>query len=205
MPEGCMVPYPADSCFTRDLLDANALDPSRFKAWALASGMGLGELESWWGSLQPRVTPHEGVDLCCYFSSDGDLHLLPRGAQIPAIFDGVVAKLLPDFLGTSIFMEQEAGNGRLLTIFGHVLPRWGLRVGDRLQAGECFCSMAPRKSSGTAPHAHLHLSLAWSDGLVDYDSLNWSNLRNQLQLLDPLSVLGARCDFLGLDDLRAAD
>ncbi|WP_005036418.1 hypothetical protein [Holophaga foetida] len=192
------------SHFTEHLLAANTLDPHRFQAWALAPGMGMGQRETWWGSLKPRPMLHEGVDLCCYFSPGGELHLLPERVQVPAIFDGVVVKLLPDYLGSSIFIEHEVESGVLLTIFGHTLPRPDMAVGCRLRAGECFCAMAPRRVSRTAPHAHLHLTLAWSPEPVIYEGLDWSNMGDgrRVQLLDPVPVLGAPCELLELDTLR---
>ncbi|MBP1628508.1 MAG: Peptidase [Holophagaceae bacterium] len=181
------------SRFTEQLLARNALDASRFRAWALAPGMGLGQRETWWGNLKPRPLLHEGVDLCCYFSPGGDLHLLPERLQVPAIYGGTVVKLLPDYLGTSVFLEHRMAEGVILTIFGHTLPRQGLALGQTLKAGEVFCAMAPRRASRTSPHAHLHLSLAWSPDPVAYEGLDWSNMGDgqRVRLLDPLPFLGA--------------
>jgi len=198
---------PSPSRFTQDFLAANAMDPGRFHAWALAPGMGLGHRETWWGSLKPRPLAHEGVDLCCYRSPEGGLHRLEGGARVPCIYPGRVVKVLPDYLGTSVFLEHPLETGILLTLFGHTVIHPGLAVGQHLEAGELFCAMAPRRASRTAPLAHLHLSLAWSPGAVDYDRLDWSNLGDgqQVQLLDPGQILGAPWEDLPLEALAGLD
>ena len=99
------------SRFTEFMLRENGLDRRRFQAWAFLPRMLFGAADKWWGDGGKRVIPHEGVEFCLFLDGLGRLSCLGEGMRIPAMYDGTVAAMIDDFLGTSIILE-------------HRLPEW---------------------------------------------------------------------------------
>lgn len=59
----------------------------------------------WWGDCGERDNPHEGLDLCLYRNMEDDILRLDEKTNIPAMSDGVVVKIINDFLGRSVILE----------------------------------------------------------------------------------------------------
>jgi murein DD-endopeptidase MepM/ murein hydrolase activator NlpD len=115
-------------------------------------------------------------------------------AKIPAMYDGVVVKIIDDFIGETIIMKHsfpEISKGIFLTLYGHTNPKKSLAAGQIVKAGEIIAALAaPRGSKDLLPH--LHLTLAWSPEAIPPDMLNWTTIGNSdiARLVDPLQVIG---------------
>ena len=114
------------------LLEHNRPRMAGFKQWVFQPGMRFQALQKWWGDRGRRAAAHEGLDL--YSFEDGARHDENRGSvhPNPPAFAGHVVKIEPDFLGKSIFMSHAgvtAGGRRLVSAFGHTVPRNSLRTG----------------------------------------------------------------------------
>ena len=176
------------------LLASNGPAMAGFKNWLFQPGMAFNSGETWWGEKQPRPSPHEGIDLCCFEDAGGRINRVDQHIQVPATFAGEIIKIDRDFLGKSIFLAhaiRAADGRRLCTAYGHTRPWANLKVGDRVAAGEIIAAIAasPGKKNRVPPH--LHLTLAWIPVSIASARLAWQNLGRDpaITLLDPLSVL----------------
>jgi hypothetical protein len=167
-----------------------------FQRWLFQPGMLFQAEVTWWGDQGRRPAPHEGLDLCCFEDAGGNEKTLDQHTQIPAAFAGQVVKIERDFLGQSIYMSHAIfadGGRRLLSAFGHTVPRESLQVGSQVAAGEIIAALSgfPRKKTALVPH--LHLSFAWVPVDLSPAQLTWKNLGNdpEITLMDPLTVISA--------------
>lgn len=181
------------SSFFEYLLSSNQPQMEGFARWIIHQGMLFNALETWWGGKQPRPSPHEGLDLCCFEDASHQVKRVDKTTKIPATFAGEVLRIAPDFLGKSIFLGHEilaADGRRLCTAYGHTRPFGSLKVGKRVAAGEIIAVIgAPGKKTRVLPH--LHLTFAWLPVTLDPERLTWPNLaqNRDITLIDPLSVL----------------
>jgi murein DD-endopeptidase MepM/ murein hydrolase activator NlpD len=179
------------SDFMEHLLRLNGLDAAEFAGWEFLPGMRFGEREAWWRGGAPRDAPHEGLDLRGYRGPDGSSVCLRPGMRIPILWDGMVAAVVPDYLGRSVFVahdgEDEAGR-RLHSIYGHVEPRQELAPGRALREGEEVGTVADPAARASPVPPHLHLSVALIAEGRSPAPLDWSTLRDpaRARLLDPL-------------------
>ena len=176
------------------LLASNGPALAGFKNWFFQPGMAFNSGQTWWGEKQRRSCPHEGIDLCCFEDSRGQLRQVGPDLRIPATWAGKIIKLARDFLGQSIYLGHEilAADGRqLCTAYGHTRPLASLEVGQPVAAGAIIAALAAAPGKKTRVPPHLHLSLAWIPVALDPDRLDWQNLGRDpaITLIDPLSVL----------------
>ena len=175
------------------LLSANRPRLDRFRHWLFHPGMLFQARQQWWGSEQPRPTPHEGLDLCRFEDSAGNRSSLDHAAVIPAPFAGTVVKINGDFLGQSIFLahdiEPMAGR-RLYTALGHTTPRQSLAAGQSVAEAEIIASVSAPVNRKTSVPPHLHLTLAIIPDSVAPEQLTWNYLGTgtEILLLNPLDV-----------------
>ena len=189
--EGRATPDVPRSQFTETLIRANGLKGKNFLQWVFEPGMLFNGQHKWWGDRGKRTTPHEGLDVFLYRDQSGAINRFDAGTGIPAIADGVVVKILDDFLGTSLFIKCSSplDEGRRFFIFyGHTVPRHDMHVGQRVNRGDLIADIADKKSI-VVPH--LHLSLGWISRPVSYDSLDWNTIgeRRTITLVDPVEFL----------------
>jgi murein DD-endopeptidase MepM/ murein hydrolase activator NlpD len=180
--------------FTKAFIEENSLRMKGFAAWVLHPDMLFGARQNWWGSKKQRPEPHEGIDLCLFRDGCGRIIPVDERVRVPAMYDGIVATIVADFLGESIILEHRFpgdGRGVLLTIYGHTVRAEGLAEGDSVREGQVIASVAPPKTSKSSAPPHLHLTVAWSPTPISYDALNWETIGDSsgLQLLDPLPIL----------------
>jgi len=164
-----------------------------FKEWIFIPGMLFNAMDKWWGDLGTRSRPHEGLDLCLYRTIQGGIVSLDERIKIPSIYDGLVVKIIDDFLGKSVIIEHTAPEHRsFCSIFGHTRPDSGIKEGSRLKEGEFFATIADTGSSGTGVFPHLHLTIGLISKNTSYDLMDWETIANpdMLTLLDPLVVIG---------------
>jgi murein DD-endopeptidase MepM/ murein hydrolase activator NlpD len=183
--------------FTEAFIRLNHLGGEGFTAWVFHPDMLFGAEGNWWGSKRQRPKPHEGIDLCLY--RDGHDRIIPVEARtrVPAIFEGMVVKMMADFLGQSILLEHrfpEIRPGVLLTIYGHTVPTEGLALGQRVKQGQMIATIAPPKGQKILVPPHLHVTTAWSSKVPAYTTMDWTTISDpeRLQLLDPLQLLGGK-------------
>ena len=172
------------SQFTSDIARLNRLEPG---LWLLGPGMAFGDTHHWWGQKKKRPVPHNGVDLAYFRTPDGTQHNLGAGTLVPAPFDGLIARVIPDFLGMSVFLAHdiEINNMRLISALGHMAPHMLLHVGAHIKSGAPLGSISRPKNKDVPPHLHLTLALAPKD--FPPSSLTWELLdqNNEVNPIDP--------------------
>jgi murein DD-endopeptidase MepM/ murein hydrolase activator NlpD len=184
---------PVQSRFFYYLQATNHCRMPGFKKWRFQPGMLFNSTETWWGDKNPRATPHEGLELCCFEDGAGKIINLAKEIHLPAAFAGAVIKIDRDFLGQSIFLGHEIfseDRRQLCSAYGHTRPRPNLSVGWKVAAGEIIAVVSCSGPKTVVP-PHLHLTFAWIPAPIDPDRLNWPNLGHDpaITLIDPLSVL----------------
>jgi murein DD-endopeptidase MepM/ murein hydrolase activator NlpD len=186
------------SRFTEFLVSENGLHVKGFDAWAFMPGMLFSASAKWWGDRGARTLPHEGVDFRLYTDRRGRVLHLDEGTKIPVMYDGIVVRIIEDFLGESVVVAHGSSASdatSFLTIYGHTAPLANLAVGAAVEAGEIIAMIAPAGASeGTVP-PHLHISVGTLSGLVSCDSLEWKNMKEALTAWDPLDLItnGRHC------------
>jgi murein DD-endopeptidase MepM/ murein hydrolase activator NlpD len=167
-----------------------------FKRWVFHPGMLFQAKIEWWGDQGRRAAPHEGLDLYRFEDAAGRVHTVDQHTGIPAAFAGNVAKIHRDFLGQSIYLTHAIFSDRgqrLLSAFGHTVPRESLKIGSQVAEGEIIGTISgfPGKKTALAPH--LHLTFAWVPVDLNPAQLTWKNLGSDpgITLIDPLMVISA--------------
>jgi murein DD-endopeptidase MepM/ murein hydrolase activator NlpD len=193
-------PVSSKAPFTEAFVRLNNLGGEKFTAWVFHPDMLFGAKRNWWGSKGQRSKPHEGIDLCLYRDGYEKIIPLDERIRVPAMVDGIVVKMMPDFLGQSIILEHRLPHIRqniCLTIYGHTVPAQGLTIGQPVKQGQEIATIAPQKKPNLSVPPHLHITMAWSSTTPTYDTLDWTTICDpeRLQLLDPLQFLD-RVHFL---------
>jgi len=171
----------------------NALDEQGFKEWVFYPGMLFKSQEKWWGEHGKREKSHEGLAVCMYRNAKGEILRLDKKTEIPAMYDGIVVRIINDFLGKSVMMGHVLPDKRkACTIYAHIFPHQDIHPGLMVREGDAIATIADASASrgGILPHLHISIGLASED--VSYASLDWGNIygSNMLTLLDPLQAIG---------------
>jgi len=178
--------------FISELITVNQLESIGIDRLIFYPGMLFGSMDKWWGAAGKRHSRHEGIDLCFFKTASGGYCRMDDTMAIPMAGDGRVVHMMPDFLGQTVVTKQPDHSGRaFLTLYAHILPEKGLRVGDRFSTGEVFARIAPINNPKISLMPHLHISMAWADQLPDYAQWNWKRL-NQWGpecFIDPLNQM----------------
>jgi murein DD-endopeptidase MepM/ murein hydrolase activator NlpD len=182
------------SSFAEVFVRENILDKQGFSTWFFYPGMEFGAQDTWWGAKVKRARPHEGIDLCFYRGVKDNIFHIDERAKIPAMYDGIVVKIIDDFIGKTIIMRHsfpEIGEGTFLTMYGHTNPGESLETDRSVKMGEIIATLAVPRGAN-APLPHLHLTFAWNPGKIPYDVLDWTTIVNPgiARLVDPLQVIG---------------
>jgi len=154
-------------------------------------------MDKWWGNQGKRERPHEGLDLYLYRDREKRILQLDEKTRIPVLYDGVVVRVMDDFIGNSVMVEHhlpESQSLKFCTIYGHTDPPSSLDVGRIVKAGDILASLArPKKSQRNIP-PHLHISVGWVINKISYDHLDWESMAtsNPLKWVDPLQVISRR-------------
>ena len=180
--------------FQKRLRFYNSLDKMGFEEWVFHPAMLFGSYSKWWGDLEKRDRPHEGLDLYLYRTKEGDIRYLDEKMKIPVIFKGQIVKVGDDFLGESVFVshsDYESDGSQLYTIYGHIKPCDRMRPSERLSEGDIIGTIADARKSGGVIPPHLHVSVAWIPNTVRSQELSWQIVGSlaKVVLLDPLSVI----------------
>ena len=180
--------------FTEYFTRANGLADNGFSEWVFLPGMLFQAPHKWWGKGGKRDNLHEGLDLCIYRDRRNRISHFKETTRIPAMYDGVVLKIIDDFLGKSVFMEHvlpDNNNILLLTIYGHTRPVAGLEAGSSFYRGDVIACLAGRAKPEAAMAPHLHISTGWSSQLILPDQLDWKTIgtADSPTLFNPLDVM----------------
>jgi murein DD-endopeptidase MepM/ murein hydrolase activator NlpD len=181
------------SRFSEHLIRANSLDRQGLKEWAFYPGMLFNSPEKWWGDRGKRERPHEGLDVCMYRNAKDEIIRLDKKTKIPAMYDGIVVRILDDFLGHSVMIEHALpDNRKFCTIVAHTVPHQDMRAGMKVREGDIIAAVADESRSKGVIQPHLHISIGLVSEDVSYVDLEWGNIyeSNMLTLLDPLLVIG---------------
>ena len=188
------IPFSNKTRFTESLIRKNALDKRGFEEWVFCPGMLFEELDKWWDEKGERNKPHEGLDLCLYRNQQDRIIRLDEETMIPVMYDGVVVRILNDYLGKSVIVEHglpDSNNRKFCTIYGHTNPHAGLHLGRKVRKGDIIATLAKLSKSKVGIFSHLHISVGWTSKLISYDQLDWATIvsPNILTLLDPLHFI----------------
>jgi hypothetical protein len=188
---------PADnlkSRFFEYLLANNQPYMAGFKKWVFLPGMLFNSSTQWWGDKKPRATLHEGLDLCWFENSTGEVRALNGHIKIPAALAGNIRKIDNDYLGQSIFISHEMfaeRQGQLYTIYGHTNPGAAIAAPGWVAEGEIIGVIADLPGRKTTLPPHLHITVAWVPAFFPLEQLTWQNISSdrRITLLDPLLFL----------------
>lgn len=185
------------------LIEHNNLGERRFDAWLFHPGMLFSSTDRWWGNGGNRVHPHEGLDFCLYRDKDGHDYTLDDSIKVPLMYDGEVVHIIDDFIGQSVFVIHDTGDGKghqLLSVYAHVEPYDGFGKGKTFQGGDVIATIKDTNGNKVGIMPHLHLSLAWVPRFLLYDQFNWKTIRDPaiVTLLNPLEVMD--CTYTVLKD-----
>lgn len=176
--------------FLNRIADLNRFKKNGFERWIFVPGMGFGDCEKWWGDFGLRPAPHEGIDVCLYRTSRGELCRIAPGALVPAMADGQIMACSPDFLGVSVFLRHDpcGPDSCVFSIYGHSVPLPGIAPGRRVHAGEAISTVAPVDPEKKALLPHLHLSIARIPTDIPTRDLSWKVCHGseRVEFLDPL-------------------
>lgn len=172
------------------------------KEWLFCPGMLFQAKQTWWGGRGPRPRPHEGVDLVVYADREDRICCLTETTQALALSDGLVVKIIPDFLGKSVILEHAVRKGPmgwLYFIYAHTRPMEGIEPGRFVKRGDPIATVAVPNRSSFPMVPHLHFSVAGSSRSVPSDCFDWDRIgvSRAFTLLDPLEVAGFPHRLLG--------
>jgi murein DD-endopeptidase MepM/ murein hydrolase activator NlpD len=180
--------------FTEMFIAANGLDPDDFYGWAFSPGMLFGSPDKWWGDFGRRAFPHEGLDVCLFQDSGGQVRPLSAGTRIPLMHPGRVRALFTDFLGQAVIIEHAgllAENANLMSVYAHTRPQAHIKPGVMVAAGEIIATIADTSASKARIRPHLHLSFGRPAPDLTWEPFVWNCMRDphQVVLIDPLGAL----------------
>ncbi len=185
------------SRFSEFLLTHNNLDKYGFEAWVFYSGMLFNDLYKWWGDGGVRQRPHEGLDICFYQDTAGNIHRLNEKIKIPAIYDGEIVRIGDDFLGKSVYVSHNIYNddgNKLHTIYGHTNPYPGINMGRILNEGDILATIAETDKKETTIFPHVHISVVWLPESFPKERLDWETIctSQEVVLYNPLACMDCK-------------
>lgn len=163
------------------------------RGWIFHRGMRFGATHTWWGEVEERSVPHEGLDLLHYLSAQGTNSTLTSHVRLVTPLGGEVAAVSGDFLGSSVWLhhsEIRARGKHLYSVYAHIAPAAQIRVGAMVESGDTLGTISQGNSAGRVP-GHLHLSLFWATASLDAQQLDWPRLAflPEVRLIDPMQPI----------------
>lgn len=163
-------------CLTAANRSALPHDP----VWLFYPGMLFASYAKWWADFRIRLTCHEGLDICWVKSRDEEydkISGLGCDTRVPALADGVVINICPDFLGRSVVLEHEylsSSAYRTVSVYSH--PRAPARY-NRWRQGcprQHHCHSCRYNREKSQIPCHLHLSIMEIDKEIPLHDLDWN-------------------------------
>ncbi len=195
-----------NSGFNESFIKLNRLKDNKFKEWIFVPGMLFSSMEKWWGTGR-RDRPHEGLDLCFYADHKHNIFRLSEKIKIPALFDGIIAGIIDDFLGKSIIIKHNISSGAgtvFCSILGHVIPHKIISVDSIVKQGDVIASVAASGGSKTKISPHLHLSLGHIIEDFPLQKLDWNTISDPgvFSLLDPIRLIKEKYRILDYEEIK---
>lgn len=183
------------SSFGQRFLDVNWLDAAGFKELVFLPAMLHTATDKWWGDMGHRPTPHEGIDLVAWRTSEGNIRFFNGAIRVPVMYDGRIKAIIPDFLGQSVFISHpqfRQSEHTLFTIFGHLAPDIIYEPETLVREGDIIGTIAVPAGKPGAVRPHLHISAAWISDTMIPEALDWTVMgaSDSVQLIDPLPLTG---------------
>ena len=178
------------SSFTEAFVRLNRLDAAGFRQWKFLPGMEFESLSKWWSGPGIRPEPHEGLDICCFENSCGQVVNLEGNSLVPVLFNGMIARIFPDILGDSILVSHDllVKGKRVYSIYAHTVPLATTTCGNKAKAGEPIAKICPTGKKSIRPHLHLSVILASEAAIINLDWLTIQKTAGVI-FLDPLAFL----------------
>ncbi len=180
--------------FTKHFITRNRLDCTGDACWVFYPGMLFKEIRTWWPPLKNRTHPHEGIDLCFYSDDTDSISMIRPNMLVPALMDGTVVKIAPDFLGQTISIQhavQDDEGRSLYGLYGHVVPLDTVSEGCTVTGGEPFAGVADAEQKGAPMPSHLHITIAWIDERCPPEDVSWNSVKcdSRIEMIDPLTLI----------------
>ncbi|MCG8564339.1 MAG: hypothetical protein MI747_04570 [Desulfobacterales bacterium] len=159
--------------------------------WLFYPGMLQDSPDKWWDDWKFRHALHEGVDICFYRRSAGELLTLGPNARIPALCQGIIRNICPDFLGHSLIIEPTDTltlPRRIIWVYSHQTSMPGLAPGDGVEKGQIISRIFDTRKKKSKLLSHLHLSCIEISREIPFGDLNWNLFprRDQVNLINPM-------------------
>jgi murein DD-endopeptidase MepM/ murein hydrolase activator NlpD len=198
--------YLLKSRFTELIKNYNAFGDHIFKEWIFYPGMLFGSMDKWWDKSK-RDKPHEGLDFCFYSDLSDKILRLNEGVNIPAMFDGIIAGIIDDFLGKSIIFKHNIPGSSMISfcsIYGHVIPDKNIGAGSIVKQGDIIAALADAGKSKAKIFPHLHITLGYTREGILYDSLDWTTISDPklFTLIDPVKILDHEYRVMNFDNAQ---
>lgn len=187
-----MLLTPSPSAFTEAFVALNCPELANRFRWSFQAGMLFQDSGCWWKEAR-RAQQHEGVDFCCYHAGGGRELQKVGLSLVPGLYEGVVLKVIDDFLGQTVWMVHRSIRWERLVLYsalGHIIPDAKISEGRTIGPGETVGRISPEKK-GSPLAMHLHLSVFWAPTYLKPERLNWQDLpaSRVVRLFDPLSII----------------
>lgn len=191
MPRDCF--SAPKGCLYQSLVSANQLEKTLgYGRLLFFPGMLFESRQKWWGRGGMRDQSHEGVDICFFADACDSRFRLDETTRVPAAFDGQVAGIIPDFLGSTVILAHKTDDleQSFFVLYAHLRPDAGLYKGRNLSAGQTFAAIAPPHANKVLP-PHLHLSMMDAHGIPPLETLDWPLLNglDRNRFMDPLEMI----------------
>lgn len=139
-----------------------------------------------------RAQSHEGIDVCFFVDACGNRFRLDETTRIPAAFNGQVAGIIPDFLGSTVILAHKPDDLEepFFILYAHIRPDVSLSKGQILSAGQTFAAVAPPHANRVLP-PHLHLTMMDAHSIPPLETLDWPLLNglDRNRFMDPLEII----------------
>ncbi len=185
------------STFSKLFVQYNDIAAYNFEEWVFRSGMLFQNLQTWWSNGDARTIPHEGIDFCFFRDKSGRVSRLGKGAKIPVMYDGEIVHIHDDFMGESIYVKHNIGDGNgkvLYTIYGHTISGNSHGVGKTVCEGDIIATMATTTKKDKRILPHVHITTVWMPESLSCEELNWEMISNSpsVILCNPLEFLDCK-------------
>jgi hypothetical protein len=169
------------------------------KAFFLRTGFRFRDRWTWWNPktrLDAHGEPfHSGMDFVVFEGADGQVHGMNH-REVPVMAAGKVHWIYDDLMQRTVVVETVSNDTPVYTVYMHIRPREGLRVGDSLPAGEMLGTIVPSKNQKSIIAPHLHFGVCVipdepdrrADTMTD-DRMNLWIKQGQAIFVDPLDLI----------------
>ena len=179
--------------YLKEIARANGL--SGDVEWLFYPGMLQDSPAKWWDDWKFRHAIHEGIDICFFRTRTPPraVQILGPGAAVPALSDGILRNICPDFLGHSLIVEPSGFDHlpqRVIWVFSHQTPAPEMEIGCPVKSGQIISRIFDTRTKGSKLLSHLHISCMKVDRNLPFCDMNWSLFprRNAVNLINPISL-----------------